>query len=484
MSEPTFPDTSLVDSTRCDPKTQPCPASCPPDFTITAPCRIIKADGGSVQISASEIEPGYSPGTYAWTSPSTKIRLVNPNASIVTVEGLAAPSAGRDAEVITVTRTAAGCPPIVKTVNVTVAKVTFSQSASQRYGYDNMDTPASTLDDHICVKKSDHTFLHVDIEGGTVGTDFNFVCDNPAICAPVAPGGAASFDLRLNAGDHTKANTTLHAKCRCAAATSFTHIAVHVYKEKVAEVVVAKIYDSTQAGTNLRFPNADYAGETGTINGKAKEAVVKYDISNYDARNAQTDVRYDLDNNGVLSYDIKNAGGRELDAIKAAMTGTGRKVRVAIIRDMKSFYYLSAGAAAGDREITVTSGHVYETRTTLQLGTGASKEAVTIASIAGSTIRLNAPLAHDHASGEPLEYSAAGWSTDPILVTESSAAFDTLKWTIPHEAGHRSLSLDDVDDLTSIMHYSRDRTDYRLRYCPRTKFRGGGTENQWETIPR
>ena len=197
------------------------------------------------------------------------------------------------------------------------------------------------------------------------------MCDQPTTCIPVR-GGTASFDLRLDAGAENKAETTLHAKVKCPAATSFTQIKVNVYKEKEVEVVVAKIYDSTVAGTNLRFPTADYAAHTGAVNAKLKEAVVKFSITNYDAGNAQTDVRYDLDGNGALSFDIKNNGGAELNAIKAAMTGTGTKIRVAIVRAMKSYYYLSSAAAVGDLTVSVTAGSVfnYPAGRNVPLGTG------------------------------------------------------------------------------------------------------------------
>lgn len=59
---------------------------------------------------------------------------------------------------------------MTKTVKVTVAAVKFSKATNQRYGYDNFDTPSSTSDDHVSVKKSDHSFVHVDITGGAVGT--------------------------------------------------------------------------------------------------------------------------------------------------------------------------------------------------------------------------------------------------------------------------------------------------------------------------
>lgn len=472
-------DTPEKSAAPVDADANPCPA----DFVINAPCRILKVSGGAVQMSATEL-PGVAAGTYAWTTTSAKIRLTNANTSTVTVTPQANPSASREAEIITVTRSAAGCPDVVKTVNLTVAKVTFSASAAQRFGYDNFDTPADPLDDHICTKKSDHTFLAVVIAGGALGTDFDFVCDDPAICTAVAPGGTASFDLRLDGGPPTSDHTTLRAKVKCPSAESFAHIDVRVYKEKVVEVVVAKVYDSTVAGTTLSFATADYASHAPTANAKLKEAVVKFNITNYAAANATTDVHYDLDGNAALSFDIGRDGGAELDAIKRAITGTGTKVRVAMIRNLRSFYYLSAAAAIGDRTITVTAGRVFDTRTTLILGTGAAAENVNIARIAGSTITLTAALTKAHARGVSLEYMAGGWSTDPILITEGSQSLLTLKWTVLHEVGHRALALDDINDQTDFMHYNQGWTDYRLRYCPRSKYRGGGTENQWETIPR
>ena len=460
------------------------PACCPTDFVLT-PCRIMKV-GGTLQISASELD-GFAAGTYEWTTSSAKIRLTNPNSSTVTVEALANPSASRDAEVITVKRTTAGCSPVTKTANVTVAKVTFSQAAGakNKFGYDNFDTPADTLDDHICVKKSDRTELHVEITGGATGGDFNFVCDDPAICLPSVPGPTASFDLTLNAGAQDKAETTLHAKSKCPSAESFTQIKVHVYKEKVVEVVVAK-FDATTAGTNLNYPTADYAAHATPANDKLKEAVVRYDITNFDAANAVTPVVL-AGGGSTVTYDIAAGGGVDLTAIGAAMTGTGTKVRVAIIRAMKSVYYLSADAAVGATTLTVTAGSTFfQVGRTPPLGTGATRENITITALAGNTITC-APLTNAHLTGETLEFNAAGWSSDPILIIEGNATLDVTKWTVLHEVGHRALTLKDIIDTTDFMHFSQAWTDYRLRYCPRTKNYPAGTtdtENQWETIPR
>src|SRR2546429_482597 len=109
-----------------------CPAApCATDFTVDAPCRILQINSANVQMSASDL-PASSGGNFAWTTASAKIRLQNANSAKCTVQALNTPSTARDAEVVTVTRTAANCPNVVKTVNLTVAKVTFSAAATQR----------------------------------------------------------------------------------------------------------------------------------------------------------------------------------------------------------------------------------------------------------------------------------------------------------------------------------------------------------------
>jgi len=483
MSGPTSPHAEDGGSPAASAAT-PCPPRCPSDFTINAPCRIIKAGGGSVQISAEEL-PDYPSGTYLWETNSPKISLSDTHSATVTVTARADASSRRDAETITVTRTAAGCPPIVKTVNVTVAKVTFSKSANQRYGYDDYDTAGDRSDDHICVKSGGNTLLQVDIEGGLTGSDFTFECDDSRIMT--APRASASFEMRLTADFATaKLDTTLHAKCRCPAATSYARIAVHVYREKRVEVVVAKI------GTNLRLDTADYAAHQGAANDKLKEAVVMYRMSNFNNNNILR-VHYDLDGNRALSYDIANGGGGELDAIRRAMTGTGTKVRVAIVREMKSYYYLSADINATETSIPVTASpdgtFDFSPGHTTTLGTGATQEQVTVVGKAGSSYtvtRAAPPNNHPHSAGEPLEFPAAGWGCEPILVVEGTLTLDQIKWAIIHEVGHVALLLKDVNDQDNIMLYRVGGSDQRLRYCPRTRTYNppGGTENQWDTIPR
>lgn len=467
-----------------------CPSG-PADFVITAPNRILKKSGGPIQLAAADM-PGCSGGTFAWTTTSTKITLSSASGATITVQGLAQVSASRDAEVITVTRTQTGVAPVTKTVNVTVAEVTFSRATTQRYGFDDFDTPADHTDDHVSIKKSDYTFVHVDITGGALGNDFDFVCDDTTICTAVAPGATASFDLRLDAGAKNKDTTPLHAKVRSPTRESFAAIAVNVYNEKAVPVVVAKIVDSTNATTNLHYPGLDPGAHTATVNDKLKEAVVHFNITNYAASGGTTDVRFDLDNNGALSFDINGGGGAELAAIGSAMTGTGTSTRVIVVKALRSYYYLRTAVGIGDTTLQIRGSNVfsYGSFPNVPLGLGADREMVTVSSVAGTTITLAAGVTKAHAIGAPIEFIAAGWSSNPIIMTEensvdnSTIAQNVILWTIPHEVGHQILTLADINDQTNFMHHQQSWTDYRLRYCPRTLHYSAGTENQWEKIPR
>ncbi|MCK7510889.1 MAG: hypothetical protein MZV70_47005 [Desulfobacterales bacterium] len=69
----------------------PCQTRCPDDFGIDAPCRIVKAGGGTVQMSAREPE-GFTGGNYTWLTESRKIRLSNVYSPTVTVRALTSPA--------------------------------------------------------------------------------------------------------------------------------------------------------------------------------------------------------------------------------------------------------------------------------------------------------------------------------------------------------------------------------------------------------
>lgn len=231
------------------------------DFIVNAPCRILNVTGVGVTMTAADL-PGDSGCTYAWKTTSTKIRLLNATSPVVIVKATGAHSSARDAELVTVTRTDPDGSKKDKTVKLTVASVTFAASSNQRYGFDDFDTPHDPADNHVCIKKSDFTFVKVKIKGGAIGTDFDFVCDDLSICSSDIPAAQSIFDLKLDAGAQDSDSTLLKVIVKCPSAVEFAQIMVHVYAEKFVTIVVAKVYDSTSPLSALHFPAADYAAHT------------------------------------------------------------------------------------------------------------------------------------------------------------------------------------------------------------------------------
>jgi hypothetical protein len=434
-------------------------------------------------MSASDL-PGDAGGSYTWSTTSTKLRLINTAGTTIAIEALTTPGTARDSEVITVIRTATDGSQTKKTVSITVATVRFSPSVTQRYGYDDFDTRVNGNDDHVSIMSGEATFVAVKIEGGAVGADFDFSCDNPAVCMADPAPEKPRFDLKIKAEIWQKKATILRARARCPSSAVFAEITMNVYSEKVVEVVVAKIANNTKPATRLKYSTADYAAHQVLANDKLRQAVVKFDISNYDPANGVMNIPYDADASGAFVFDINAAGGKGVELIDAAVTASAiDQYRVVIVRALRSYYYLERPAKKGDRSISVRGTNVFTA--TMPLGTGATREMVTVTSHNGNVGNLAAPLAHDHNIGETLEFPAAAWSTDPIVISEGNASLDETKWTILHEVGHRALKLQDIVDKTNFMNASQGTTDFRLRYCPRdSAYDPGVKENQWETIPR
>jgi hypothetical protein len=439
---------------------------------------------GSLRLRAVP-QPGTASGRrFRWSTGSTKIRLDNLTGETVTVRGLANASASLNAETVRVECSAAGCGPVSASLTLTVVKVTFSKSNDQTYGYDDMGTPAAPTDHHVSVKKLATTQVRTRIEGGLNGTQLEFVCDDNTIANPGAAPASTNFNLPVDGRATDKGETILKARLRCSCpARDCTSIKINTYSEKPVEATVAKVHDSRSAGTALRFPNLDVPGAATLVNTKYKEAVALMTLTDHSPTGGAVNIRYDLDGNGKLTYDIANGGGREFNAIKRAFTVAGPKV--VIIRDMVSVYFLASAAAKDATTITINSAnHFFVNGDTAPLGTGAKRENVTIQSFVGATLTLAAPLQHAHSRNAPIEFPAAGWGSDPVLVIEGAASDTELKWTIGHELGHTVLVLLDVTHTDSIMHFQQGGTDTRLRIMPLPKHYVAGTESQWELITR
>lgn len=475
-SVPTYPA-----SASCEPNSVfDCPA-CPVDFDIDPVSAVVLVDGGELTIVASDA-PGTWGGTYSWMTTSDKIKLRDEESPIVTVESLVNVSSARDAEVVVATRTSPGCGPIAKAVRLTVVSIKFSASTNQRYGYDDLDTPSDSKDDHICVKAGDHTFVAVSVLGGGVGTDFDFEVEDPSFCTIGPPAAAATFDLQIFGGSRTKAETKLHAKTKSGKVAATLH--VHVYKENVVPVYVRKVWDRTSAGTAHMFPTALYASHQTLANDKLKEAVVRFSITDGDGAGV-CDLPYDQDRNGRLTYDIAAGGGVEVAQLVLLFGFHPGATRVAIVREMISYYYTDIFTTTGATFAVLTADSVFDfpAGVWLGFGKGPSFERVQVVAVRGRHVFFAAALGKSHPAGDPLEFPAAGWSSDPIIIREDPSLSIT-KWTVLHEVGHLTLGLHDITDPTNFMHFDQNWTDYRLRYCPRPLHYDSGTQNQWDTIPR
>ena len=193
-------------------------------MTITG-CLVLPV-GGSLDLRA-----GPADGTDGsnvknrWTTTSANLRLDNADQETVTVVSLENPSASKGAEVVTVERTSDGCPSVTATANMTVIRVKFFKSAAQSYGYDNMDTPADTTDDHVSVKKLATTQVHTTIEGGLNGNEIEFICDDTSVAQPGAAPVNADFDLPVTGQD--KGETVLRARVLCPGHAECTHININ-----------------------------------------------------------------------------------------------------------------------------------------------------------------------------------------------------------------------------------------------------------------
>ena len=378
-----------------------------------------------------------------------------------------------------VTTISANCP----------IKVFFSKSSKNVYGYDDYDTTSTTdpkqaADDHVSVEKQQSTYIYVKIDAScATSSDIDFKTDDPKVATVVAPSaGKTNFDLEIKGGIKNKAETSLKAVEKATGKTLATMF-VNVYKKKVVNVIIGKFYDSKSKATSLNYPNADYAAAEPQLNVGLKEAVLEFKMENYNSNKA-TDIKFDKDKNGSLSFDIVNGGGQEFNELKTKFQTVPGKQRVMIINSLKSYYYLAKEAKAGDVKIKINAAkNFFDSGYSIVVGLGKKAEKTLVKSVSADEIELHTKLSNTHSVGTGVEFPAGGWSTDPIIIQEGTISQSEIERTITHEVGHRPVSLSDVVDSKNFMHFQQPLGN-TLRHMPRTLQYSAGTENQWEKIPR
>ena len=339
----------------------------------------------------------------------------------------------------------------------------------------------------------------------------------------------------------------------------FAKLGVHVYLRKEVQVIVAKVFDSSKPGTTVSTcASTDFDNTTNSsLNNKVKilnEAVVTYNMENYtnaspsngvvvqtpglvDIKN-HPDASTMFDSNGFFLYYHGTLDGGPALAKLVSILGASNvsKKYVAIVNKLKSIYVLKLPANAGSLTITVTAPMAKENSELTLSGLGPPipaldattgrpvldasgaptyttptntepvKTTTVTRNASGATITLKTPLRHPYQAGAILEFSAAGWSSEPIIMTESGTVDDIMR-IVMHEVGHTHLKLFDVNDVDvggnitsrdaeAMMHFQAGTKDNLLRYCPRPRHYNPDVdpnsewdafkkeENQWEMIPR
>ena len=567
----------------------PCESS--DDFDFDVACRFIKAGDGITRVKlcgtgllgAGLLAP---PGNYTWQAGGPNITLSQTTGLEVDVRAGASPSAGRETETITVTRTHDG-NTTRKTLRLTVVRITFSGYDGTRrvgkYGYDDYVLPPNAPElanaqqlnaqqsnaqqpnvqqpnvqqpnvlppnappntdpywHHVSVETNKETHVRVTIEGGALASDFAFKSDDDAICeAEVSRGfaGTGAFDLMLRGGRTDRAETMIRVLCRgdgggrhtCALhggggapPVCFALIQAHVYTRVVVEVIVLKARDSRRPGTALAHPAHDYTAQAvlDRFNEKTMEAVVEFQLAPFTSSrypvdaNQVFDVPFDVNGDGALTYDINridlNTGmpagqGADFEALRQAFPANPNQQHVVIVRKMISNYYLAQAAAVGDQELIVQSsanGVFFKQGRQVDLPheTGLffvgdpQPVEVTIngRQLQLTKLTLSGPLTHAHPVNTPLPFSAGGWSTTPIIVSENAGLIADLEWAIVHECGHTVFRFNDLLDSTTgmlatcVMHHQMGGMDQRIRHLPRLLYynnAAGAKECQWEKIER
>ncbi len=482
---------SMPDTT-CDSKV----AKCPEEEKKPVSVKIFHKDGTSdppkfvclkKALSLKAVPGEGQSGTFAWSTTSNLVTLTNKTSATVTVTAKENASGAKDDVPIKVTFTTSD-GNANDTTNLTVICVKFLKPDDVKYGYDEMDNGADKIH-HVSVKKNGTAKVKVKIEGGAVAQDLFFTSDDDASVEPVVEDSdkaKAEFDLTVKGKAKNKAEKSFWARTESKTGEKCAEIKVNVYKEIATDVTVAKVYDSTKAGTNLTHPNMDIEAAETEINKSYKQCVAKLNLKDKSSTGGKVDIRYDKNGNGKMDLE-PGATTTEQTAITTGFTDAGK--RVVIVKDLTWQYFLKTAAAVDDETITIKdsmSGYMkyIEVNKTYKLGTGANEETIKVKSKAGQTITLDSKLTKAHTTSDAIMWPLSGLSGNPIYVKESGKTEEKIRGTIAHECGHSLMKWKDLKDSKNVMYYAGRTGRVEVRYMDKAKHYEAGNECQWDTVPR
>ena len=507
----------------CGSKSSPS-GPCPTHFIVEAPNRILLAQSGRYVTLVAKDLPGVKPGKFKWDTDSEKIQLVvsGDKCVVYPADDLDVPndvSKERDAEVITVTREARhGCKELSDKVRVTVARLAFSKSKFNKYGYDDYDQKGPWREGsplhHLSIRNDRDSYVHVKIEGGLERSDFNFTCDQGTKrpCTVEAHGDGSEFELRVIAGEAHTAKQILSASLKTDPKLVFGKLALVVYELRQVNVVVGK-FDKLRGsvrGVERDLPlhpilnSFNAALHTVDVNIKMIEAVVVFDIRNLYTDNSIAHCQF-KSGGSILKYDINtDNGGEDVELIMEIMAGRKElagaaqrtrlpknAVRVIVVSDFFSYYYLdSTSETRGQETVLKIHGgvHCFIEGMKTQIGPlEGEREQLEITKVETGIIYCK-KLRKNYPRGTHIEYAALGWSGNPAIVKVRTTAADMTEdlWSVAHEVCHTKFNLHDVDDKTNLMHHDASNTDHKVRHKPLKHHRDEGTKEdtdcQWDMM--
>jgi len=460
--------------------------------------------------------------------------------SVVWVQGLD-PGPGKDSEVVKVTRTCTDpeCRrQLSEEVKFTVARVKFSKSEKQNYGFDDgfeVDDEGKLIQwggkpPHVSIEIKKETYVQVDIEGGAVGSDFEFICDDETVCQPGQPENKASFDLKLKAPKRDeKAETLLKVRCKidekskecakrgktpvhmCSAGRDrregdgdvFARLYINAYPLTIIKIEVMKVYSKkikySEFQDDKNYAETSFVKE---VNRKMREAVVKVEITNFKKSNKPENIPHEYppalqeSDTGALFINVGSTpDDREwlkmIDKV-FPVTEEGGTVRVIVVNRLYRYYLVECIANAGSKTVSVGHGGDIKSNEKFLLietkNPPPKKEEVTVEKTEGVFVHFKEPLKNSYSYGAWLAGSLGGISRRTTGHTIAAADLHgesvNVRWVAIHEALHTALKLKDVLFDQSVMHYTGMK-DTRLFFHKLKKaYNHAETQSQWEEIPR
>lgn len=493
----------------------------PAAFRVPPPYRIRAEDGSSAPpavipvrgtLRLTAVHNRGASGTWSWSTDSTKIRLSDEDTDTVTITARRRVSASLGAEVIRLTFTPDGGRelPSVSAV-LSVIKVTFSAFRLQRQGFDSMadssmvDAVPSGETPHLSVQKDGRTRVQVVVEGGPGGGCLTFTSDDESIATAELSGTPpARFSLAVNGGSTNKGHTNIKARVGGDSGAVVATIVVNVYNRKRYSAMVARIWDSHSAGTQLSRPDFSIPESQRALRGFYKKAVATIDLSDYNTDGGVMDVRFDRSGSGALVLEAGRTSRAERKVKRAVRRRTGTKI--VIVKKLAWLYKIGRTANRGDTTITFASfindtlmGYI-GVGNTYRFGAPGNYEAITVTAVNRATkvVTISSALAarHRKRNNEGLWWPLGGLSGNPAFVQEANDNQAKVDEVMGHELGHELLNYKDLGhsgdatvDATlqsCLMYFSNGRTDTQIRFKSLHRYYPvpGGSESQWDMLDR